>query len=175
MRVPQNFEDPPKWLVSFWLSHLYFSKNYSKTAECLQRLDPLLAGSYRETKVVCRKLQPSCVMEPLTFGCGSKPMVPFWGRCTTHFRTNCSRDWDVHWGYGIWTHPPSVPRKALCDHRRACRRRRAPRPLAAVAAAGAGRREAPEVGGGAGAPGPAHPVAQADLGRTCPDMGGNRT
>ena len=19
------------------------------------------------------------------FGCGSKPMVPFWGRCTTHF------------------------------------------------------------------------------------------
>ena len=32
------------------------------------------------------------------FGCGSKPMVPFWGRCTTHFRLlGCSlgvRDFD---------------------------------------------------------------------------------
>ena len=24
---------------------------------------------------------------PLPIGRGSKPMVPFWGRCTTHFRT----------------------------------------------------------------------------------------
>ena len=32
----------------------------------------------------------------LPFGCGSKPMVPFWGRCTTHFRTYFSGDWDVH-------------------------------------------------------------------------------
>ena len=30
--------------------------------------------------------------------------IPFWGRCTTHFRTNFSQDWDVHWGYGILTH-----------------------------------------------------------------------
>ena len=22
---------------------------------------------------------------PLVYGCGSKPMLPFWGRCTTHF------------------------------------------------------------------------------------------
>ena len=35
---------------------------------------------------------------------GSKPMVPFWGRCTTHFRTYFSGDWDVHWRYGILTH-----------------------------------------------------------------------
>ena len=28
-------------------------------------------------------------------------MVPFWGRCTTHFRTNFSGDWDVHWGYNL--------------------------------------------------------------------------
>ena len=34
-------------------------------------------------------------------GCGSKPMVPFWGRCTTHFRTYFSEDWDVDWGYGF--------------------------------------------------------------------------
>ena len=27
-------------------------------------------------------------------------MVPFWGRCTTHF----SGDWDVHWAYRILTH-----------------------------------------------------------------------
>ena len=32
------------------------------------------------------------------FGCGSKPTVPFWGRCTTHFRTYFGGDWDVHWG-----------------------------------------------------------------------------
>ena len=37
-------------------------------------------------------------------GCGSKPMVPFWGRCTTHVRTYFSGDWDVHWGYGILPH-----------------------------------------------------------------------
>ena len=34
----------------------------------------------------------------------SKPMVPSWGRCTTHFRTYFSGDWGVHWGYGILTH-----------------------------------------------------------------------
>ena len=39
------------------------------------------------------------------FLAGSKPMVPFWGfRCTTHFRTYFSGDWDVHWGYGISSH-----------------------------------------------------------------------
>ena len=37
-------------------------------------------------------------------GCGSKPMVPFLGRCTTHFRIYFSGDWDVHGGYGILTH-----------------------------------------------------------------------
>ena len=30
--------------------------------------------------------------------------IPFWGRCTTHFRTYFRGDWDVHWGYGILTH-----------------------------------------------------------------------
>ena len=28
-------------------------------------------------------------------------MVPFWGRCTTHFRTYFSGDWDVHCGYDM--------------------------------------------------------------------------
>ena len=31
-------------------------------------------------------------------GCRSKPMVPFWGRCTTHFSLFEWLDWDVHWG-----------------------------------------------------------------------------
>ena len=26
------------------------------------------------------------------------------GEFTTHFRTYFSGDWDVHWGYGMWTH-----------------------------------------------------------------------
>ena len=29
--------------------------------------------------------------------------IPFWGRCTTHFRTDFSWDWDVHWGYRLLT------------------------------------------------------------------------
>ena len=28
-------------------------------------------------------------------------MVPFWGRCTTHFRTYFSGYWDVHRGYDL--------------------------------------------------------------------------
>ena len=31
-----------------------------------------------------------------------KTMAPFWGGCTTHFRTYFSGDWDVH--YGLLTH-----------------------------------------------------------------------
>ena len=38
----------------------------------------------------------------LSCGCESKPMGPFWGRCTTHFRTYFSGDWAVHRGYGLW-------------------------------------------------------------------------
>ena len=38
-----------------------------------------------------------------SFGCGSKPMVPSWGRCTTHFGL-FSGDWDVHWRYGLDVH-----------------------------------------------------------------------
>ena len=39
-----------------------------------------------------------------SFGRGSKPMVPFWGRCTTHFQFIFCGDWSVHWGYGVLTH-----------------------------------------------------------------------
>ena len=39
------------------------------------------------------------------FGHGTKPLVPCWDRCTTHFRTYFSGDWDVHWGLtGLLTH-----------------------------------------------------------------------
>ena len=30
-------------------------------------------------------------------------------RCTTHFRTYFSGDWDVHWGYGVLTHSHMEP------------------------------------------------------------------
>ena len=32
--------------------------------------------------------------------------IPCWGigEFTTHVRTHLSRDWDVHWGYGLLTH-----------------------------------------------------------------------
>ena len=46
----------------------------------------------------------------LRSGCGSKPVVPFWGRCTTHFRTYFSGDWDFHQGYDLGFDPwPNVP------------------------------------------------------------------
>ena len=32
-----------------------------------------------------RKVRFGCPPPPQIYGCGSKPMVPFWGRCTTHF------------------------------------------------------------------------------------------
>ena len=41
----------------------------------------------------------------LILGHGSKPMIPFRDRCTTHFRTYFSRDWDVHWGYDLGFDP----------------------------------------------------------------------
>ena len=36
----------------------------------------------------------------------SKPMGSHFGvgEFTTHFRTYFSGDWDVHWGYALWTH-----------------------------------------------------------------------
>ena len=52
----------------------------------------------------------------LRCGCGSKPMVPFWGRCTTHFRTYFSGDWNVHWGYGILTHGHMAPAFVVSFH-----------------------------------------------------------
>ena len=30
------------------------------------------------------------------WGCGSKPMVPFWGRCTAHFSL-------IQWSFGMFT------------------------------------------------------------------------
>ena len=42
-----------------------------------------------------------------SFGHGSKPLVLFWGRCTTHFRIYFS-GWiesDVHWGYDFDVDP----------------------------------------------------------------------
>ena len=38
-----------------------------------------------------------------TYGHGSKPMGSHFGigEFTTHFRTDFSGDWDVHWGYGL--------------------------------------------------------------------------
>ena len=62
-----------------------------------------LVGTQRETK---RKptVSGNDYFEKHSYGCGSTPMVPLWGRCTAHFRTYFSGDWDVHWGYGVLTY-----------------------------------------------------------------------
>ena len=36
---------------------------------------------------------------------GQTNEIPFWGRCTTHFRTSFSVDWDVHLGYDLGFDP----------------------------------------------------------------------
>ena len=41
------------------------------------------------------------------YGCGSKPMVPFWGRRTV-ILVYFSGDWDVYW-YGVLTHGHIFP------------------------------------------------------------------
>ena len=45
--------------------------------------------------------------------------TPFWGRCTTLFRTYFSGDWDVHRGYDLdfdpWLHVPGTPFRAETD------------------------------------------------------------
>ena len=50
----------------------------------------------------------------LTFDHGSRPMLPFWDRCTTPFQSYFSGDWDVHWGYDLdfdpWPFDPAVLR-----------------------------------------------------------------
>ena len=49
-------------------------------------------------------------------GCGSKPMVPFWGRCTAHF--SLLWDWDVHSGYDLdfdpWPNESRMGRMFFC-------------------------------------------------------------
>ena len=41
--------------------------------------------------------------------------IPFWDRCTTHFRTYFSGDWDVHWGCDLgfdpWPNSPKTVRQ----------------------------------------------------------------
>ena len=41
---------------------------------------------------------------PVFCGCQNQWDPILVGRCTTHFRTYVSGDWDVHWNYGILTH-----------------------------------------------------------------------
>ena len=46
-------------------------------------------------------------------GCGSKPMLPFWGSAPP-ILVYSSWDWDVHWGYGILTHSQIVQCTTAC-------------------------------------------------------------
>ena len=46
----------------------------------------------------------SMALDKIGCGCQNRYGIPFWGWCTTHFRTYFSGDWDVHWRYGILTH-----------------------------------------------------------------------
>ena len=54
-------------------------------------------GVARKPLEYCLRMGATHWMNPN--GCGSKPMVLLWGRCTTH--SSFSGDWDVHWGYDL--------------------------------------------------------------------------
>ena len=59
-------------------------------------LGGLLIDPYHEASISWLSLD-SCPNSPAAtkYGRGSAPMVPFWGRYTTHFRTYFSGDWDA--------------------------------------------------------------------------------
>ena len=48
----------------------------------------------------CKRIKRGVPSKKGAYGCGSKPMVPFWSRCTPIF-VYFSGDWDVHWGYDL--------------------------------------------------------------------------
>ena len=47
---------------------------------------------------------------------GQNQWYHFWGRCTTHFRTYFSGDWDVHWGYDLAFEKPMAKAVLRCTH-----------------------------------------------------------
>ena len=49
----------------------------------------------------------------LEMAVGQTKVIPFWGRCTTHF-FDSSGDWDAHWGYGILTSGKHLERWCSC-------------------------------------------------------------
>ena len=54
--------------------------------------------------------------EPPAYGCGSTPMGSHFGvgEFTTHFRTDFSGDWDVHWGYDLAFDPWPYVKRGAC-------------------------------------------------------------
>ena len=76
----------------------------------------LTCDNHRQPAEGCMTLQgfiptasgriPGVFLLPSPCGCGSKPMVPFWGfLCTTHFRTYFSGDWGYDLGFDPWPCP----------------------------------------------------------------------
>ena len=66
-----------------------------------ERRRPLSTSSER-LLTGSNKISPTPNRSVNIYGCGSKPMVPFRGRCTTHVTlVYFCGDWDVHWGYDL--------------------------------------------------------------------------
>ena len=62
----------------------------------------ILRGHVRAGCLELRKLAGSYNFSCSACGCGSNPMVPFWGRCTTYFRTYFSGWIGIFTGGTIW-------------------------------------------------------------------------
>ena len=117
------------------------TRHRSATVVLFSRMAPLPPDSHDHISTVGHRnwQAPSATLQTSeekigapSNGRGSTPMVRFWGRCTTHFRLFWL-DWDVHWGYGIWTHgmTPDLPapsRGSAWRHSAALGHLGAPRP-----------------------------------------------
>ena len=80
-------------------------------AECALSLRQL-RGKQSYANIAARResSSPSCQVAVVVKTHG----ISSWGRCTTHFRTYFSGDWDVHWGCAVLTHGQMVPHVAVC-------------------------------------------------------------
>ena len=96
-----------RWGYSIYQGHLFFQKFTYAQAMLVpfphfpQENDKLQPGG---EEALCQRF-PLCASR-CGCGCQNRFGIPVLGigEFTTHFRAYFSGDWDVHWGYGVWSH-----------------------------------------------------------------------
>ena len=102
-------EAPPLWRGGGGLLAAGGKATYTWLLSKPNELDRSLQVGLSQTLKFVVSYRPTDTHADLqTYGCGCQNRfgIPFWlvGEFTTHFRTNFSGGWAVHWGYGLLTH-----------------------------------------------------------------------